>query len=184
VLAVVPLFIWPVAALTQRFWSSPVVRTIAVSLAVLSIETGRAYNWTHRKHMGPIEDLTLSGWRPDLAFPVIRGDGWNSPANLALLVGLAGLLVGASVLAFLRTRAPREQGPPVVNALSPVAMTVAALAVAFTLGSRPNDAWFYDRYLVPGATAYRGKTHPSLARYASCTFCFRSAGEMKVGNGQ
>ena len=110
VVAVIPLLVWPVAVLVRRFWSSWTVRVLAVTAIVTSLDAGLTYNWNHHeKALGALHAAGRSGWRPNLAFPVIRDSGWESPGNFGLFLAFAGLIAIAALVSFLRS-SPR--GPP------------------------------------------------------------------------
>lgn len=77
VMAGVPILIWPVALFIRRYWSSAAVRAATVLLLVVSVESAVSYNRHHRhKAVGVMHAATSSGWRLNLAFPVISEDGW------------------------------------------------------------------------------------------------------------
>src|SRR5207253_1552304 len=75
-------------------------------LLVLSLDAGRAYNWHHDKTIGgALRDVSLSGWKPNLAFPDIRGEAWGlSHANFVLFLCVVAFVLGLSWLAFVRAR--------------------------------------------------------------------------------
>ncbi len=77
IMAGVPILIWPVALFIRRYWSLAAVRAATVLLLVVSVESAASYNWHHRqKAVGVMHAATSSGWRMNLAFPVISEDGW------------------------------------------------------------------------------------------------------------
>src|SRR5204862_8321130 len=106
VAAVVPLLIWPVAVLVRRFWTSRAVQVITVALGVISLDSARAYNWYHDKPFAALRDASISGWKANLAFPIIRGDEAATPANVVLVLCLVVLVLGLSWLAFVRATPP------------------------------------------------------------------------------
>src|SRR3982751_5030255 len=93
VLAVVPLFVWPVAAGVRRFWSSREVKGATLILVVLSLDAALSYNWTHKKHLGPMHGQGMSGWKPNVIFPNVSLDAfdWNARniAVFAILILMA-----------------------------------------------------------------------------------------------
>src|SRR4051812_23139948 len=106
VLAVVPLFIWPVAASVRRFWSSPAVQRVTVILAVLSLEASLSYNWTHKKHLGPMHAQGMSGWRPNVVFPNVALDPGDWTASSVAAFGIFILMIAVvSILASRHDRA-------------------------------------------------------------------------------
>ena len=112
VVAVVPLLVWPIAVLVRRFWSSWTVRALAVIAIVSSLDAGLTYNWNHLdKAMGALHAGGRSGWRPNLAFPVIRDAGWESPANFLLFLTLSGVIVVAMIVCLSGPRVRPCQAP-------------------------------------------------------------------------
>jgi len=143
VLAIVPLAVWPIAVLVRALWESAAVRAIAVACIILSLDAGLAYNWSHKKHLGTIRDTSLSGWKPNLAFPLIRDEQWTSSReNFVLFLVILGVLAGLSCLAFVYARRPATT-PPVSRrtpAWIPPAIGLAMVVVA-TIVATANGAW-------------------------------------------
>ena len=155
-MAVVPLLIWPVAVAVRRFWSSWTIRALTVSAIVLSLDAALTYNWHHEKAMGALRASGASGWRPNLAFPVMRDAGWESPGNFALFLALAGLVVAAAVVAWFRSAGPTSRPASAWAAPSIVVAAGAVMSVAMaTTATAFNGDWFRDDYLVGEATARR-----------------------------
>ena len=172
VVAVTPLLIWPVAVLVRRFWSSQVVRIVTVAFAVLSLDAGRAYNWNQVK--GLMRDVSLSGWKPNLGFPDIRGEAWGaSHANFVLFLCLVLLVLGLSFLAFVRAARPASAARDVRSSWLVPMMTIAALIVGFSAATSANKDWTHPSYLLDGGTA-RTEAIRALVRTDRC-FCFTSA---------
>jgi hypothetical protein len=185
VVAVTPLLIWPVAVLVRRFWASQIVRILTVVFAVVSLDAGRAYNWSDSKRLGLLHDVSLSGWKPNLAFPDIRGDSWDvSQANFVLFLCVVVLILALSWLAFVRSS---TQTPPSVSAWDPAAaglkvartswrmpaMTLAALVVGFSAATSANRDWSDPRYLLDDDTA-RSAAVRAVIGSDRCV-CFTSA---------
>ena len=172
VVAVVPLLFWPIAVAVRRFWSFWTVRALAVSAIALSFDAGLTYNWHHEKASGAMRSAGLSGWRPNLAFPVIRDVGWESPWNFALFLGLAGAIIAVAIVAFVRSRRPSPEGSarsaPFVAAMG--AVVSVGLATAATAA---NGDWFRDEYLLGRATARRVAAAALLA-LERCRVCVTS----------
>ena len=173
VVAVVPLLFWPVAVVVRRFWSSWIVRGLAVSAIVLSLDAGFTYNWHHEKASGAMHSRGLSGWRPNLAFPVIGHVGGESSWNSALILGLAGAVLATSIVAFVRFQgaAPRRVR---ARSASFVAATGAMLSVGLaTVATAANRNWFRDEYLLERPAALRAAAAGLLA-LDRCRVCVTS----------
>jgi len=186
ILAVTPLLIWPVAVLVRRFWFSSIVRIVTVSFAVVSLDAGRAYNWVDAKSFGLFRDVSLSGWKPNLGFPDIRGETWDvSWANFVLLLCELALVAGLSWLAVTRARRPRQPdaAEPGSAASATLAMsrysglvagiTIAALVACFSVATSANSDWAHWLYLPEDATARAAATR-AVVSVDRC-FCFTSA---------
>ena len=107
-----PLLIWPTQC-SSGAASSPWMRTLTVVLATLSLQAALAYNLYHGKGYGPMRDVSVSGWKPNLGFPVIRGDAWDSSgANFVLFLVFGAILVGTVVLAYVWSRRPVSPSAP------------------------------------------------------------------------
>ena len=175
VVAVVPLLVWPIAVLVRRFWSSWTVRALAVLAIVSSLDAGLTYNWNHLdKAMGALHAGGRSGWRPNLAFPVIRDAGWESPANFLLFLTLSGVIVVAAIVVFVRSSRAALPGarvpPPAPVVVAAGAVLCAVLATAATA---VNGDWFRDEYLLGRSTARRVAATGLLA-LERCRLCFTS----------
>ena len=175
VVAVVPLLIWPVAVVVRRFWSSWAIRALTVSAIVLSLDAALTYNWHHEKAMGALRASGASGWRPNLAFPVMRDAGWESPGNFALFLALAGLVVAATVVAWFRSARPTSRPASAWAAPSIVVAAGAVMSVAMaTTATAFNGDWFRDEYLLGRATARRVAAAHLLA-LERCRVCVTSS---------
>jgi hypothetical protein len=177
VVAVAPLLIWPVAVLVRRFWFSQAVRIVTVALGVIALDTGRAYNWHHEKYFGLLRDASLSGWKPNLAFPDMRGEIWDgSRANFVLFVGVALFMLGLSWLAFVRAK-DAATGPAKTRArLRDPALAgwvVAGLIGLFSVATSANDDWAHPRFLLDDNTA-RSAAVRAVVGSGRC-LCFTSA---------
>ena len=181
VVAVTPLLIWPVAVLVARFWSSHVVRIVTVVFGVISLDAGRAYNSSPTKELGLLRDASLSGWKPNLAFPDIRGDSWElSQANFVLFLCVVVLILALSWLAFVRSSGsairlkpdPTQTGLPLAG-LSVSGFVVAVLIVMFSAGTSTSGDWSDPLYLVDDGSA-RLAAIRAVVRSDHC-LCFTSA---------
>jgi hypothetical protein len=201
VVAVAPLLMWPVAVLVRRFWFSRAVRIVTVALGVISLDTGRAYNWKHEKYFGLLRDVSISGWKPNLAFPDMRGEIWDaSRANFVLFVGVALFMLGLSWLAIDRARDaairppsrtltpgkpdPTQKPGPTQN-LDPIkarahlrgpalaGLVVAGLIGLFSAATSANDDWAHPRFLLDDVIA-RSAAVRAVLRSDRCV-CFTSA---------
>ncbi len=177
VVAVTPLLIWPVAVLVRRFWSSYVVRVVTVTLVILSLDAGRAYNRSHTKELGLMRDVSLSGWKPNLGFPDVRADSWDvSDANSVLFLCLVVLGVALSWLTFVRAsrRDPASAGlEPTRRAGLIPTIALAGLILGFSAATSANQDWSDPLYLVDDATA-RAEAIRAVVRADRC-YCFTSA---------
>jgi hypothetical protein len=173
VAAVVPLLIWPVAVLVRRFWASPVVQIVTVALVVISLDTARAYNWHYAKSFGGLRDTSFSGWKAPLAFPVIRGEAWTSPANFVLFLCVAALIGGLSWGAFVR--ATRPASAVATSAWDPAVtgFVFAGIIGLFSAATSANGDWT-DPFYLPNDAAARAAAMRALVRTDRC-FCFTSA---------
>jgi hypothetical protein len=176
VLAIVPLFIAPVALLAQRFWNSRAIRSATVLAVVLSLDAAFSYNWTHKKHLGPIRGLSTSGWKPNLAFPDVHaalGDSWNP--STAVLILFIGALVLFAVLAFVRDRGgvqPRRTLPASSSWVVPLS-AVAICVIVSTATTAGFGRWHHTDYLLEDRDALRVAAG-ALIEHSRCRVCFTS----------
>jgi hypothetical protein len=171
VVAVTPLLIWPVAVLVRRFWASQAIRIVTVVLGAISLDAGRAYNWNHSKEFGLMRDVSLSGWKPNLGFPDIRGEAWVvSHANFVLFLCLVVLVLGLSWLAFRHAARPAPAAR--ASRLVP-AMTIVGLIGSFSAATSANGDWTHPLYLLDDSAA-RAAAVPAIVNADRC-FCFSSA---------
>ena len=179
VVAIVPLAAWPVALLIREFWAHAAVRVTAVACVILSLDAGLAYNWSHKKHLGTIRDTSLSGWKPNLAFPGVHGDLWlSSHENFVLFLVIVGIIAGLSLLAFVyATRRPASaSASPPRSAWVPPAV-VLAIAALGTVATTANGAWYDGDYMIEDASARR-RAAESLVALSRCSVCFSSRSSM------
>jgi len=171
-----PLLIWPTAVLARRFWSFPWMRTLTVILATLSLQAALAYNLHQGKGFGPMRDVSVSGWKPNLGFPVIRGDAWNSSgANFLLFLVFGAILVGTVVLAHVWSRRPVPPSAPADRPAWLVSACVVALIVGgFTAATPANGNWTSARYLMDSRKATLVAAAALLASGA-CLGCVSSS---------
>lgn len=171
VVAIVPLFIWPVAVLVRRFWSEPAVRFATLVAVVVSLETAVSYNWHHTKTVGPLHTTGVSGWRPNLAFPWVSGGGWDeSSANVALLVLLLVLTTAATIAAFVRARSSRV-APITPAAWVSVAATSVLILVSSAAATAFNREWVSRDYLIDDGRS-RQDAAAALVDFDQCRICF------------
>jgi hypothetical protein len=175
VVAVVPLFVWPVAAVIRRFASSTAVRSTAVMLMVLSLDASLTYNWTHKKHVGPIHGIGMSGWKPNLMFPDIAVNPTDmSATSLAILLLWIVILAALSLLAWRQDVAP--DGPsertPLQAAVSRASVVTVMLAIAIVT-TAAIGRWSYGDYLLEDYEAHRLAAR-ALVSLDRCRVCFTS----------
>ena len=171
IVAVVPLFIVPVAVLVRRFWASCALQVATVVAVVISLEAAFSYNWHHLKVMGSMRSMGASGWRLNLAFPVVSGGGWTDfPANVALFWVLIGILTTATVLALLYAGKSRGQRVRLRRGWIPAATLVAIVAVA-AVATAFNRRWMHPDYLLPDDRA-RQSAAQALVALDQCRVCF------------
>jgi hypothetical protein len=175
VAAVVPTFILPVAVFLRRFWSSSSVRVSALLLVVLSLDAALAYNLGNGKRFGSLHDASVTGWKPNLAFPIIRGTVWDeSTANFVLFVAIAAILAGVAIGAWVRA-GQLKSGQSVSSRVRPAA-TIGVLLVAGVWsfgGAWLNRDWTSGDYLIDRDPATR-MAAAALVQLRHCRVCFTS----------
>jgi hypothetical protein len=174
VVAVVPLLAWPAVVALREFWNARTVRAAALLMIVLSLDAALAYNLKHEKPLGAMHADGLSGWRPNLAFPVVRGEGWNSPGNLALLAAMIGALTIVTIGAARRRlpNSPASDDAPWSMTAAEMGGVLAGVVVSIAATSA-NGTWFRDEYLL-GRTTSREIAAASLLSLDRCRLCFTS----------
>jgi hypothetical protein len=175
ILAAMPLLIWPTALLVRRLWFSPWMRTLTVIFATLSLQAALAYNVHHGKEFGPMNDLSVSGWKPNLGFPVLHGNAWDSSrANFLLFLVFAAILVGTAALAYAWSRRPVQASAPADRPGWLVPACIISLIVGgFTAATPANGDWTSARYLMDSRTATSVAAAALLASGA-CLGCVSS----------
>ena len=174
VLAVVPLFIWPVAVAVRRFWTSDAVRCATVIVVILSLDAALSYNWSHKKHLGPMRDVALSGWKPNLMFPdiYVLPSEWSPPSVLVALM-LIGTITVLSILALRRDRAvtpfPAVHRPAWLTRAAVIGAMLATATVLTAIIGR----WYYADYLIEDRDAHRVAAR-ALVGLDRCRMCFTS----------
>jgi hypothetical protein len=171
IVAIVPLFILPVAVLVRRFWSTSAVRMATIVALVVSLETGVSYNWHHIKMMGWMHSAGASGWRLNLAFPWVSGGGWaDSAANVALFLVILVLLAVATVLAFVRA-APAN--PPARRAAHRWMPGASFVLIVLLCGAATavNRSWVHWEYQLADDAARRAAAE-ALVDHDQCKVCF------------
>lgn len=169
IMAVVPLAMWPVAWALRRMWGVVAVRVVTIAGAVLSLEAAVAYNLGHRKEYGLLVDSSLSGWRPNLAFPEMRDYFGNlaDPGLASLLVALA-LFAGWFVCAWRRRDAVAS-----ARAAWTAAVVLIICVGAATALTAANGRWVRSSYLLhPRIAMHRAQT--ALVDGGRCRICFTS----------
>jgi hypothetical protein len=175
IVAIVPLLMWPAAVLARATWSSRIARTLIVVLTVMTLDASVRYNLHHEKPVGPMQDASAIGWKPNLAFPVMRGDVWESSApNFHLFVGLALALAAISFAAWWLSRTNRTE---VVRGRRFVAIagTIAVIVGALSAATSANADWTSRAYLVDRDEARRAAAR-RLVDIDRCRLCSSSAG--------
>jgi hypothetical protein len=171
IVAIVPLLIWPVAIAVRRFWSSAAVRALTIVAVVVSLESAITYDWNHIKTMGPMRSAGLSGWRLNLAFPIVAGGGWSdSGLNVLLLLLILSVLGGATIAAFVRAR-PTD-GANAAPGFWPTGVVTVALVVLLSGAATAfNRDWTNWEYFVEPGKAQRAATE-ALVGHDRCRVCF------------
>ena len=175
VLAVVPLFVWPVATIVRRFWSSAAVRSAAAILVIVSLDASVTYNWTHQKRLGSLHGLGMSGWKPNLMFPDIYPSlSSMSASSIAVLVSWIVILALLSLLAFRWDRADDALSPRMASSarLHQAIVIAAALALAFGT-TAVMGRWSYVDYLLDDRETHRLAAR-ALVKLDRCRVCFTS----------
>ena len=171
IVAIVPLLIWPVAVAVRRFWSSAAVRALTIVAVVVSLESAITYDWNHIKTMGTMRSAGLSGWRMNLAFPVVAGGGWSdSGLNVLLLLLILSALGVATIAAFILAR-PRD-GTIAAPGFWPTGVVTVALVVLLSGAATAfNRDWTNWEYFVEPGEAQRAVTE-ALVEHERCRVCF------------
>ncbi|MEO8071171.1 MAG: hypothetical protein ABI652_07195, partial [Acidobacteriota bacterium] len=168
IVAVSPLLIIPIAAVTRRFWCSGIARAAVVVGAVLSMEAALAYNGSFDKSFGAMKDVSAIGWRPNLAFPILRGDVWTtSEPNFVLFLTMSTLLIVVGALAF---RSPSTRSTPRRQVVA-CSVVVVCLVAGFSVATSANGDWTSDHYVIDRSAARR-MAAAALVAQDSCRLCF------------
>jgi hypothetical protein len=173
VVAVVPLMMWPAAVGAKRLWSHAIVRVTASVAIVLSLDAAWAYNWSHHKVVGVMTDQSLSGWKPNLAFPDIR-EYFSDPsgASVGVMAILAVLLLVSGIWAWRVSADSREPSGSSPTART-VAMVTVALVVVATAATDAKGVWTKSGYRLPEETARR-RAAEAMVALDRCRVCFTS----------
>jgi len=174
VMAVVPLLMWPVGLLVRAFWSACAIRALAAGAVVLSLHAALAYNWSHRKELGAMHDASVSGWKPNLAFPEIRDVFDPAQPGFLLMFGVVMVLLAAAAIAYVRAAARPVAGHARVRscAVTSIVLFVATVgAASAATGSRGR--WTRPEYLVGSDVAHR-RAAEALVSQGRCRVCFTS----------
>ena len=171
IVAIVPLLVWPVAVAVRRFWSSAAVRALTIVAIVVSLESAITYDWNHIKIMGTMHSAGLSGWRLNLAFPVVAGGGWSdSGLNVLLLLLILSALGVATIAAFVRA-GPRD-GTAAAPGFWPTGVVTVALVILLSGAATAfNRDWTNWEYFVEPGEAKRAATE-ALVGHDRCRVCF------------
>jgi len=176
IVAVVPLLMWPVALLVRSLWHSPVARACFVTAGVMTLDASVRYNLHHDKPVGPMHDTSAVGWKPNLAFPVMRGDVWEtSAANFHLFTGIVACLGALTLLAWARSRVADGRSTGRKGTLAGAA-SVALLLFGLTLATSANGDWATRAYLMDRDAA-RFKAATALVAMDRCRWCTSSTGQ-------
>jgi hypothetical protein len=174
IVAIVPLLIWPAALLFRQLRESPAVRTLALVALVLSFEASLTYNQFATVTPGAMTSEGFSGWRPNLAFPVVRGEAWDrSRANFVVFVVMVVSLTAFIAAAFWRTRSggrPRAAARPRPRWIGATIAIVAVVALSSATTAAIGD-WTGNRYLLRAGHA-QSKAIDALLDRPRCRACF------------
>jgi hypothetical protein len=139
----------------------------------MSLQAGLAYNWSHKKHLGPIHDVSASGWKPNLAFPGVRDNIWYTSWRNFMLFVVILMVLGALSAAAVAYARRREAAPPRRTPWWMAPATAAVLIVTCIAATSANGVWYSDGYLMAQATAYQ-QAAQQLVTLGRCTVCFTS----------
>ena len=146
VLAVVPLFFWPIAVLVERFHGSSMARALVAIGAVLSLDAARAYNGSYAKQTpGWLRDVATSGWKPNLAFPSIRPDGGWANVNMTVLLLIFAVVVAITVAAYVQSRKTPSASPR-MGLLQASLLALLFIAAVLTAATAANGRWTLPEY--------------------------------------
>ena len=175
VLAVVPLFIWPVAVVARRFWSSGIVRSALIVLLMLSMDAALSYNWTHQKPFGPIRGASMSGWKPNLMFPNVDVDLSTWAASSVIVLAMFVLMIAAlSIAAWRRSGSPERSSDETRSTSRWMAVLPIAVApTIFVALTAMMGGWYRDEYLLNDGDARRAVAR-ALVSVDRCRVCFTS----------
>jgi hypothetical protein len=177
IVAVVPLLMWPVALLARSLWYSPVARACFITAGVMTLDASVRYNLHHEKPTGPMHDASSVGWKPNLAFPVMRGEVWEtSPANFYLFTGVVMCLVTLTLIAWAARSRVTDSRAAGRNGSLAGAASVALLLFVLTLGTAANGDWASRSYLMDRDEA-RLKAATALVAMDRCRWCSSSTGQ-------
>jgi hypothetical protein len=124
--------------------------------------------------VGSIKSAGLSGWRPNLAFPLIRDEAWSASDNLALLGAFVGLIAGAAVLAYLRWRDDGASAGVLRRKHWLTSASVLALLIALSsVATSARGHWVRPDYLLDQETTWRNAAS-ALLDQERCRICFTS----------
>lgn len=177
IVAIVPLLIWPVAVLVRRHSHSLALRALAVVAVVVSLESSFTYNQFATVTPGPMASEGASGWRLNLAFPVVRGEAWDrSQANFVVFTAMVAVLIALVLWTMWRTR--RQDAtiatPSGVDPRRHWAGAAIAVALVIALSSATTAAigdWTANRFLLrPGHAQTQAIT--ALLDAPRCRICF------------
>ncbi|MCC7008839.1 MAG: hypothetical protein IT184_08490 [Acidobacteria bacterium] len=171
IVAVVPLLIWPAAVLVRRWWPHAAVRAATCAALVLSFEAAFTYDWWHTK--GPLIAAGASGWRPNLAFPIVRGDVWShASGNTAAFAAALVALAAGGALAWRRAGPAADAGqPPSARLPAGGASGILAGVAAAWLATAAIGDWTSDAYLLR-ENASVARAVDGLLDRPRCRICF------------
>jgi hypothetical protein len=176
IVAVVPLLMWPLALAVRSLWHSPVARACFITAGVMTLDASVRYNLHHEKPIGPMRDASSIGWKPNLAFPVMRGDVWEtSSGNFHLFLGIAACLGALTLLAWTGARVSGRP-PRGRNSTLASTATVILLLLGWTLATSANGDWASRAYLMDRDTA-RLQAAKVLVAMGRCRWCTSSTGQ-------
>lgn len=168
VVAIVGLLIWPVALFVKRVWSSEAWRAVVLTTVMLTVQAALAYNWHHDKSDPTMIDASSSGWKPNLAFPILPNFFSTSLLNKTLLGVWISAICLAIALALRRHSTARTR-----TGMWLIPCTIVGFIAFFSATTAANQDWTHDDYLQNDAVS-RQEAAAALLALDRCRVCFSS----------